>query len=72
MKPEHRSALLSVASRQGHKGFPAVPGEAETYFQEEDQSGKRRVTLVALAGSVKPKAADVLRTPVKTLRENWR
>ena len=36
MKPEHRSALLALASRRGHKGFSTVLGEAiESFLQGE-------------------------------------
>jgi hypothetical protein len=43
MKPEHRSALLSLASRRGQKGFSAVLSDAiESYLRQEEGREKRR------------------------------
>jgi len=51
MKPEHRSALLALASRRGHKGFSDVVGEAlESYLRGEADREKRRRAFRALAG----------------------
>jgi hypothetical protein len=73
MKPEHRSALLALASRRGQKGFSAVLAEAiENYLRGEADREKRRRTLLALAGSLSAKEADALRRVVRELRENWR
>jgi hypothetical protein len=73
MKPEHRSALLSLASRRGQKGFSAVLGEAiESFLQGEVEREKRRKTLLSLAGSLSKKEGDDLRRTVKELRESWR
>lgn len=73
MKPEHRSALLSVASRRGQKGFSAVLGEAiEHYLRAEQDREKRRKTLLSLAGSLTPDEAVKLRRTVENVRERWR
>lgn len=73
MKPEHRSALLSMASRRGQKGFSAVLEEAiELYLRAEEDRAKRRRTALALAGSLSAEHADKLRGRVQKLRENWR
>ena len=73
IKPEHRSALLTLASRRGQKGIPAVLGEAiENYLRGEADREKRRRTLLAVAGSLSPEEADRLRRAVRELRENWR
>jgi hypothetical protein len=73
MKPEHRSALLSVASRRGQKGFSAVLGEAiEHYLRAEQDREKRRKTLFSLAGSLTPDEAVKLRRTVENVRERWR
>ena len=53
MKPEHRSALLALASRRGQKGFSGVLGEAiESFLQGEVEREKRRKTLLSLGGSL--------------------
>ena len=73
MKPEHRSALLALASRRGHKGFSAVLGEAiETFLQGEVAREKRRKTLLSLGGSLSKKDGEELRHITKELRESWR
>lgn len=73
MKPEHRSALLSVASRRGQKGFSAVLGEAiEHYLRAEEEREKRRKTLLSLRGSLSADRAERLRRTVQRLREHWR
>ena len=73
MKPEHRSALLSAASRRGQKGFSAVLEEAiEHYLRTEQDREKRRKTLLSLAGSLSAAKTVKLRRSVKTLREHWR
>jgi hypothetical protein len=73
MKPEHRSALLVLASRRGEKGFSAVLGEAiESFLQGEIEREKRRKTLLSLGGSLSKKEGDDLRRTVRELRENWR
>jgi len=73
MKPEHRSALLALASRRGQKGFSAVLGEAiESFFQGEFEREKRRKTLLSLGGSLSKKDGDDLRSTVKELRKSWR
>ena len=73
MKPEHRSALLALASRRGQKGFSEVVGEAlESYLRGEADREKRRRTLRALAGSLSKTEADELRRTVRDLRESWR
>jgi metal-responsive CopG/Arc/MetJ family transcriptional regulator len=73
MKPEHRSALLSVASRRGQKGFSAVLGEAiEHYLRAEQDREKRRKSLLSLAGSLSRHEAVNLRRTFQHLREHWR
>jgi hypothetical protein len=73
MKPEHRSALLALASRRGQKGFSGVLGEAiESFLRGEVERGKRRKTLLSLGGSLSTKEGEDLRRTVKELRESWR
>jgi hypothetical protein len=73
MKPEHRSALLSVASRRGQKGFSAVLGEAiDLYLHAEQERNQRRRTLLSLSGSISAKDALRLRQAAESLREHWR
>ena len=73
MKPEHRSALLALASRRGHKGFSAVLGEAiESFLHGEVEREKRRKTLLSLAGSISKKDRDELLREAKELRGSWR
>lgn len=73
MKPEHRSALLSVASRRGQKGFSAVLSEAiEHYLRAEEEREKRRKTLLSLGGTLPANEAARLRRATQKLREHWR
>jgi hypothetical protein len=73
MKSEHRSALLALASRRGHKGFSAVLGEAiESFLQGEVGREKRRKTLLSLGGSLSKKDGEELVRTTKELRESWR
>ena len=73
MKPEHRSALLALASRRGEKGFSSVLAEAiEEYLDEEKTRVRRRKELLSLAGSLSTKEARSLRGATIFLRENWR
>ena len=73
MKPEHRSALLALASRRGHKGFSAVLGEAiESFLQGEVERKKRRKILLSLGGSLSKKDGEELLRTTKELRESWR
>jgi hypothetical protein len=73
MKPEHRSALLALASRRGEKGFSSVLGEAiESFLRGEADREKRRKTLLSLEGSLSKKAGEKLRTTTRKLRESWR
>ena len=73
MKPEHRSALLALASRRGEKGFSAVLGEAiETFLQGEVGREQRRKTLLSLGGSLSKKEGADLRRTAKELRGSWR
>ena len=73
MKPEHRSALLALASRRGQKGFSAVLEEAiETYLRGEADREERRRTLLEAAGSISPDEAAALRRCTRELREFWR
>lgn len=71
MKPEHRSALLALASRRGQKGFSAVLGEAiDSFLQGEAEREKRRKALLSLGGSLSKKDCDELRRTAKALRES--
>jgi hypothetical protein len=73
MKPEHRSALLALASRRGQKGFSAVLGEAiESFLHDEVEREKRRKVLLSLGGSLSKKDGDELRRTARDLRESWR
>ena len=73
IKPEHRSALLALASRRGLKGFSAVLEEAiEDYLRGEADRAERRRTLLELAGSISPEEADELRRNIREIREHWR
>lgn len=73
MKPEHRSALLALASRRGEKGFSTVLGEAiESFLNGETEREKRRKTLLSLKGSLSKKEGDELRRIATELRESWR
>jgi hypothetical protein len=73
MKPEHRSALLALASRRGQKDFSAVLAEAiETYLRSETEREKRRRRFRSLAGSLSAKEAEELRRTARRLRESWR
>lgn len=73
LKPEHRSALLALASRRGEKGFSSVLGEAiENFLQGEAEREKRRKTLLSLSGCLSEKDGDELRRTARELRESWR
>jgi len=73
IKPEHRSALLALASRRGHKGFSSVLEEAiEQYLEGEQERERRRKALLALAGSLSAQEAAELRDATRALRESWR
>jgi hypothetical protein len=73
MKPEHRSALLSLASRRGQKGFSAVLGEAiDHYLRQEGDREKRRKKALALRGSLAGESDDKMRRTARDLREHWR
>ena len=73
MKPEHRSALLSLASRRGEKGFSSVLEEAiDSYLRNENEREKRRTLLLSLGGVLSPNEAERLRRVTSELRENWR
>lgn len=73
MKPEHRTALLTLASRRGEKGFSAVLAEAiDTYLRTQDERARRRETLLSLGGSLSAKDGERLRAVTRELRESWR
>lgn len=73
MKPEHRSALMALASRRGQKGFSAVLGDAiEIYLRQEADREKRRKKVLSLRGSLSPAGAGKLRRAARVLREHWR
>jgi hypothetical protein len=73
MKPEHRSALIALASKRGHKGFSGDLAEAiDTYLRGEEERDRRKAALLAVGGSLSAKDADHLRRVSRQLRENWR
>jgi hypothetical protein len=73
MKPEHRSALLSLASRRGQKGFSGLLAEAiDLYLRSQEDQEKRTKLLLALEGSMSPKEADRMRQVANELRQTWR
>lgn len=73
IKPEHRAALLSLASRRGEKGFSGVLAEAiDSYLGKEEDRAKRRSALLALGGSITQEEADRLRRVSREIRESWR
>lgn len=73
MKPEHRSALISLAARRGQKGFSVVLRDAiENYLRIEEDRVKRRKTLLSLRGSLSADSAAKMRRTVRALREHWR
>jgi hypothetical protein len=73
IKPEHRSALLVLASRRRQKGFSAVLSEAiESFLHGEAEREKSRKALLSLGGSLSEKEGDELRQTAKRLRESWR
>ena len=73
MKPEHRAALIAIASKRGRKGFSGVLAEAiENYLGGEDERASRKAALLAAGRSLSTKDADHLRKVTRELRENWR
>jgi hypothetical protein len=73
IKPEHRAALLSLASRRGEKGFSGVLAEViDSYLSKEEDRAKRRSALLALGGSITQEEADRLRRVSREIRESWR
>ena len=73
MKPEHRSALVSLASRRGQKGFSAVLGDAiESYLGQEKDREKRRRKILSLRGSLAGESDEKIRRTVRDLRKHWR
>jgi hypothetical protein len=73
MTPEYRSALLALAARRGQKGYSALLAEAiEEYLKGEAGRGRRRATVLSLAGSIAPEEAEALRRITRSVRESWR
>lgn len=73
MKPEHRTALLSLASRRGQKGFSAVLGDAiESYLGREKDREEKRRKILALRGSLSAEGGEKLRRATRALRAHWR
>jgi len=73
MKPEHRSALISIASRRGEKGFSAVLAEAiDLYLRSQEDQAKRRKLLLSLGGSISAEEGERMRRVAADLRKNWR
>src|ERR1039458_1315560 len=73
MKPEHRSALLSLASRRGQKGFSAVLSDAiESYLRQEEGREKRRKNCRRFADRFQVTIGDPIRTEViNAFRRIW-
>jgi hypothetical protein len=72
-KPEHRRALLALASRRVEEGFSSVLGDAiEAFLQGEVERERHRKTLLSLAGSLSKKDGDELRRTAGELRKSWR
>ena len=46
IRPEHRSALLALASRRGHKGFSAVLAEAIESFLKDEAERETAASIV--------------------------
>jgi hypothetical protein len=73
LKPEHRAALLSLASRRGQKGFSAVLAEAiDLYLRSQEGEGRRTELLLRLGGSISHKDAEKMRRIAGDLRQSWR
>jgi hypothetical protein len=73
MKPEHRSALLTIAARRGDKGFSGVLEDAiEQFLEAERMRRRKREEVINLAGSLSPEEAAELRDRTHVLREHWR
>jgi hypothetical protein len=73
MKPQHRAALIALATKRGKTGFSGVLAEAiDTYLQGEDERAKRKARLLALGGSLSAKDAEHLRRVSRRFREHWR
>jgi predicted transcriptional regulator len=73
IKPEHRSALIALAAKRGHKGFSAVLEEAiDTFLEREADREKRRKAVLSLGGCLSAEEAQELRQTVGKIRENWR
>jgi len=73
IKPEHRSALMAIATRRGQKGISCVLGEAiENFLQGEAEREKRRRTLLSLAGILSKKDGKELRRTITECRGTWR
>ena len=73
MKPEHRSALLSVTLSPGTEGILGCPGRSHRhYLRAEQDREKRRKSLLSLAPALSRHEAVNLRRTVQHLREHWR
>ena len=73
IKPEHRSALMAIATRRGQEGISSVLAEAiERFLQGEAEREKRRRTLLSLAGTLSKKDGDKLRRTMTECRGTWR
>ena len=73
MKPEHRSALLSLAARRGEKGFSSVLAEAiDNYLSCGGARVQQRTELLSQGGTLPATEAEYLRLATQSLRENWR
>jgi hypothetical protein len=73
MKPEHRAALISIASERGEKGFSGVLAEViDFYLRSQDDREKRKTRLLSLAGSISAEEGERMKQVAADLRKNWR
>jgi hypothetical protein len=73
MKPEHRAALISIATKRGEKGFSSVLAEIiDDYLRSQDDREKKKKKLLSLAGSISAEEGERMKRYVADLRKNWR
>ncbi len=73
IKPEHRSALMTVASNRGEKGFSSVLEDAiDRYLEGEAERNAHRNDFIALAGALSEESANELESEVEDIRAHWR
>ena len=73
MKPEHRTALLAIASSRGEKGFSGALDDAiEAYLQDEKERERRKHIFHSLAGVLTEDEGEDLKREVESVRASWR